>query len=92
MYKKRGKIKTNRDDLIQCGYSIWKLKLVRLPQWKYKMANNWSLGFLCYPTVHSYVGLLPWLLAQRLVQLIFCRANARSWCKFYAYFRLKIVS
>ena len=42
MYKKRGKVKTNRGDLIQCGYSRWKLKLVPLPQWKYKMGNNWS--------------------------------------------------
>lgn len=40
MYKKNGKIKTNEDDLIHCGYSRWKRKLMPLPQWKYKMDKN----------------------------------------------------
>ena len=53
MYKKIWKIKTNRDDLIQCGYSRQKSRLMPLPQCKYKMDNNWSSSFLCYCTVHS---------------------------------------
>lgn len=38
---------------------------------------------------HSCVWLLLCLLVQTSVQLIHCRANAGSWCKYHAYFCLK---